>query len=436
MSYFASDYFYEIREIEAAFKRLCLDKLREDGYIDMHVYIEGKISKKDMQMRLSARNSQYTALYKDAYPKDGVSAFYFWQKHYGEHMTDAYSIPRSEELTYEDSEAIVYWVYKVIGDRTERESFTKRLFYRLEAFRSVIDDIDVKNGVFYDPSRVKVNFCSSVAEAIGVVISINKKGSPLFFRGHGNPNYRLQPSVARSKTLAEKESCLYKDILIECPDDFEKCHTHFEKLVKMQHYGLPTRMLDITRNPLVALYFACEGDNNLFGELILIAPKQENIKYPQSDAVSVLASLPAFSHMDQGEFYTFAKDSKLTEKDFNKKIERLIQEVRLEKPAFREEIKQGELLKNYVVYAPKNNPRIARQDGAFIIRGLEVNNAYGCGKGSLNDFRLKKEDGKTVVMILSNKKNMLEDLEKLSITKASLFPEIECVAEYLKEKYI
>jgi len=424
MFLFFFDELYDIAEVKQAFKNICLDKMLSDGYFDMSKYIFARIKKEDMLSKLILCKSQYAILYKNSYPTK-ENAVQLWRQFFNSNNSNENN---DIKLSFIESEAIVNWIYRAFKDSSERESFTKDLFKNIKDLHTIKNHICFSHGVVYNKEKIEINFISSISALNSVIPSSKSNGKSLFFRGHANANYTLLPSVMRSKFWKTNESIMYNELIINCPEDFEKCRTHLEKLVEMQHYGLPTRLLDITRNPLVALYFACESQFDCYGEIVLISVDNRHIKYPQSDTVSILASLPLFSYEKQMEFYNYAVDPSIDDVTFNKLVSRLLHEVRLEKPAFQAEIRKQDLLNSYIVYALKNNNRIIKQDGAFILCGL-LNES-----NSLNQFRYR-DKGKKVILLIDKKEKMLKQLENFSINHATLFPEIECVSEYIKDKF-
>lgn len=420
--FFFFEKLYNIPDIHYAFEKICTNKILVDGYCDMSHFINGEISAEEMRYRLAACKSKYIELYHNTRHPNEETAVNAWYELFGQ------SSHNVDDMLMEEATAIVYWVYMIFPDAKERKSFTFELFSNVKELASIECHIEYNQGVFYNSKTVELKFVSSIAEFNETINAYQKGNDVLYYRGHANSNYQLKPSIARKTSWLQNEREIYNRLLITCPADFEKCNSHFEKLVKMQHYGLPTRLLDITQNALVALYFACESQFENYGEIILISSKKNAVYYPQSDTASILASLPAFSYDTQQKFLNLALDPSITKKEFNKKTTRLLHEIRLEKPAFGADINKLDLLKNIIILANKNNNRIVKQDGAFILCGLSDD------FNALNEFRYKKK-GKAIVILVSNKKKILEQLSTFSINYATLFPEVDCVANYLKNSY-
>ncbi|TNS77803.1 FRG domain-containing protein, partial [Escherichia coli] len=122
-----------------------------------------------------------------------------------------------------------------------------------------------------------------------------------FYRGHSKSSYELVPSLYRKnqngtyRHLAS-ESDLVREILSARPNEFKEDKFTIDKLVRMQHYGLPTRLLDITSNPLIALYFACCSNPDENGQVIAFSTNRKKIKYFDSDTVSCIANLSLLSY--------------------------------------------------------------------------------------------------------------------------------------------
>lgn len=248
----------------------------------------------------------------------------------------------------------------------------------------------------------------------------------LFYRGHSSFTYDLKPSIYRNQGWIENEHIIFKELILRCPTDFDSSESTFQTLVKMQHYSLPTRLLDITTNPLVALYFACANSNNAeAGEVIVFRIPKIEIKYFDSDTVSVISNISRRPN----DFIVPPETLTLKRFNLNPHISYLLHEIKKEKPYFEPKILRSHLQSVVCVKPKLNNARIIRQDGAFLL--------FGVGNSKLECAQLPRpyetQDSPRILVI--DKHRVKDQLEALGITKGTIYPEIESVASHIKETH-
>lgn len=117
-----------------------------------------------------------------------------------------------------------------------------------------------------------------------------------FYRGVSNKDYKLVSGIYRNNE--KEENFYFRELQVRCPNILAHLK-NFNKLTYMQHYGSPTRLLDITANPLVGLYFACESQPGVDGKVSIFGIRSDEVAYETSDRVQMLSHLQELSREEQ-----------------------------------------------------------------------------------------------------------------------------------------
>ena len=292
----------------------------------------------------------------------------------------------------------------------------------------------------------KDNIVTSVADYVQKISDLRKSSVSFrdaslsaltFFRGQANSKWGLSPRLYR-EGLFKKERTLISEFIRIIPDEFKNM-TQFDILVKMQHYGLPTRLLDATLNPLIALFFACHDKNykDLCGSVFAFISMPVNRQEMSTIKSTVKYSFEYSGHtLNVKKFMNDLYNSKylIDIEPLQRKLEDYVTVLSIP---------------FHAIIPNLNNRRIINQDGAFFLFGMNskpyVNPNLNKLAPNFLDFSpvefnskedLQKFWGSTNIFYIppESKKSILEDLESLGISRNKMFPELEYQADYITEQ--
>ncbi|WP_343726964.1 FRG domain-containing protein [Burkholderia seminalis] len=258
---------------------------------------------------------------------------------------------------------------------------------------------------------------NSFTEFVQEIERLNGLGpNPLWFRGHGKAGYKLIPGLYRHsqmKALAEIAK-LERDTMVRfrqrsIPFSEKSLQDDWEALFFMQHYRVPTRLLDWSENPFIAFYFAVMS-------AVFTANKHGVPTYKEDAAIWVLDPISwnrhALSHQSFDGGILVTKDTELVGYQ--------------PQPTFTK-------MNNHAValYGAHNSPRIVAQRGVFTI--------FGQNLAPMEDTfdQAAFPDGALYKIVLD--KTLLPSLRKsilsYGITESVVYPDLDGLAAEMRRDF-
>lgn len=220
----------------------------------------------------------------------------------------------------------------------------------------------------------------------------NFEGEEIWYRGQANSKYELVPSLLRKAANGKKEEEIFRLYNKISQRISEKRLSNWETLFDMQHYYIPTRLLDWSENVGISLFFAiknCRDENDV--ALYLLDPLALN-KYSKKNKIPILPD------DDDGMDY----------------IENYINN-RPYPPQYPIAVKP-----NFI------NDRMVAQRGAFTVHGTDSSSIE-----SLCPDAVSK-----IIIETSAFAEILEFLDIANINEYTVFPDMSGVANYIRDKLV
>src|SRR5262245_38664721 len=132
----------------------------------------------------------------------------------------------------------------------------------------------------YEIATSELRYIDTLADFVSLVTK-ECRATGWIFRGQRDAAWGLVPGLDRDKFRKAVEQTGRNTLEINLLYEFKRRarpHTvieprsDWEWLALAQHHGLPTRMLDWTQSPLIALYFALEGQEKCRSSVWCIKP--------------------------------------------------------------------------------------------------------------------------------------------------------------------
>lgn len=307
----------------------------------------------------------------------------------------------------------------------------------------VLNNEKEKHLILNTDNGIEIKSVDDYIKKLGILNSNkNNPSAQLFFRGQAVDYWNISSTIVRDKKLGI-EHYLMSEPLRQIPNEFVNIGDGFEIMEKYQHYGMCTRLLDVTTNPLVALYFACEHHKE---EEYTDSVSKESLKMSPMGIVYFKEENAPLKYDD----FEVRIISKLASYDLNESrtLEEVIHKL------YEDKIISGEQLKTwsndkgllefinicqnvFTVLPIMNNDRLIRQSGAFLLPG-QFN--IECRKEKIKDAvitkaeaNLRSEFEKEFFYIDDeDKEKVRRELEHCNISEANLFPELEYQLNYIR----